>query len=103
MDRVWDSETVQTEAAEAGGWMCVHVALLKARRDLSSYEPALSESHSSPLCLALVLSLKVARGPLWWSAALGGTAYLEGSMAKMEYDEARCPPGASLVVLRSRG
>lgn len=71
-------------------------------QDLSSYEPALSESHGSPLCLVLVLSLKVARGPLQWNAALGA-AYLEGSMAKMEYDEARCPLGASLVVLHSRG
>ena len=59
----------------------------------SSYEPALSESHGSPLCLVLVRSL-------WWSAALGA-ANLEGSMAKMEYDEARSLPGASLVVLRS--
>lgn len=71
-------------------------------RDLSSYEPALSESHSSPLCLVLVLSLKVARGPLWWSA-VPGAAYLEGSMAKMEYDEARSPLGASLVALHSLG
>lgn len=82
--------------------MCVLAALLQVRRDLSSYEPALSESHSSLLCLALVRSLKVAWGPLWWSAVLGA-ANLEGSMAKMEYDEARSPLGASLVVLRSRG
>lgn len=72
-------------------------------RDLHSYEPTLSEAHSSPLCLVLVRSLKVALGPLWWSAVLGA-ANLEGSMAKMEYDEARSPLGDSLVVLlHSRG
>lgn len=71
-------------------------------RDRSSYEPALSESRGPPLCLVLVLGLKVAWGPLWWSAVLGA-AYLEGSMAKIEYDEARSLPGASLVAVSSRG
>lgn len=83
--------------------MCVHVALLRCTEIVAAYEPALSESHSSSLCLVLVLSLKVAWGPLWWWSAAPGAAYLEGSMAKMEYDEARSPPGASLVVLRSLG
>lgn len=71
-------------------------------QDLSSYEPDLSKSHSSALCLVLVRSLNVAWGLLWWSAVLGA-AYLEGSMAKMENDEARSPPGVSLVVLHSWG
>lgn len=73
----------------------------QVHRDLSSYEPTLSELHSSPLCLVLIRSLNVAWGLLWWSAVLGA-ANLQGSMAKTEYDEARSPLGASLVVLQSR-
>lgn len=66
--------------------MCVRVALLYRRAEnRSSYEPALSESHSSPLCLVLVLGFKLAWGLL----------YVEGRMAKMEYGGARRPPGAS--------
>lgn len=83
--------------------MCVHAALLGCTEIFCSYEPTLSEAHSSPLCLVLVRSLEVALGPPpWWSAALGA-ANLEGSMAKMEYDEARSPLGDCLVVLHSRG
>lgn len=75
---------------------------LKVHQDFSSYELALSESHSSSLCLVLLRSLKVAWGPLWWSVVLGA-ANLEGSLAKMEYDEARSLLEASLVVLHSWG
>lgn len=73
-------------------------APLKMHRDLSSYEAAASQSHGSPLCLLLGRSLKVPRGPVWRSAV-----YLEGSMAKIEYDEAKSLPGASLVASHSRG
>lgn len=97
LDSVW--ETVQTEAAEAGGWMCVPCVLLW---DLSSYEPVLSESHSSPLCPLLVLSLKAARGPAGRNTALG-VVCLEGSMAKIGRDEARSLPGAPRVELHNRG
>lgn len=82
--------------------MCIHVALLKTHQELSSYELAFSESRSSPLCLVLVRSLKVGRGPLWWSMVFWA-AYLEGSMAKIEYDEGGSPLGASLAVLRNQG
>lgn len=97
LDSVW--ETVQTEAAEAGGWMCVPCVPLW---DLSSYEPVLSESHSSPLCPLPVLSLKAARGPVGWNTALG-VVCLEGSMAKIGRDEARSLPGAPRVELHNRG
>lgn len=76
--------------------MCVHVALHPwVRRGLSSYEPALLESHSSSLCLVRVRSLTLACGLL--------LLYLGGRMAKMEYDGARCLLGASLVVPHSPG
>lgn len=73
---------VQTEAAEAG--VDVQWVGPSGVQSFSSYEPALSESHSSPLGLLLVWSLKVACAVPW-------AAYLEGSMAKMEYDTAFSP------------
>lgn len=68
----------------------------------SSYAPALSEPRGSPPCPPPVWSVKASRGPLWWSVALGA-ACLGGSMAKMEYDKARRPPGESPAAPRSRG
>lgn len=82
--------------------MCVHVAHLRCTEILAAMSRLCPSHTAPPLCLVLVRSLKGAWGPLLWSAALGA-ANLEGSMAKMEYDEARSLLGASLVVLHSPG
>lgn len=59
-----------TEAAEAGGWMCVG--------GRSSYEPALAESLSSPSCLVLVGSLKVVLGAVCLKESVAETESVPG-------------------------
>lgn len=53
----------QTEAAEAGGQMCVREELLRYGQMLAATESALSEPHSSFSCLVLFQTLNGAWEP----------------------------------------